>query len=40
MERFGKEYENVEEKSRRMLVWLENHGEYFESVNDSFNSIA
>ena len=28
VERFGKEYENVEEKSRRMLVWLENHGEY------------
>ena len=27
VEKFGKEYETVEEKSRRMLVWLENHGE-------------
>ena len=26
VERFEKEYESVEEKSKRMLVWLENHG--------------
>ena len=26
VERFEKEYETVEEKSKRMLVWLENHG--------------
>ena len=26
IEQFEKEYETVEEKSKRMLVWLENHG--------------
>jgi len=25
VERFGREYENLEEKSKRMLTWLENH---------------
>lgn len=28
VEEFGREYENLEEKGRRMLVWLENHGEF------------
>ena len=31
VERFEKEYETVEEKSKRMLVWLENHGKIEES---------
>ena len=26
--RFGREYESLEEKGRRMLVWLENHGAF------------
>lgn len=26
VERFGREYETVEEKGERMLIWLENHG--------------
>lgn len=27
VEKFEKEYESMEEKSKRMMIWLENHGE-------------
>ena len=32
VERFGKEYGTLEEKSGRMLVWLENHGVFVTCV--------